>query len=411
MPLLNFQQNVLSETDKKNSAGYFLDMGLGKTFVGSYKAIQQNKKILVVCQLNKINDWVEHFKIEHKVTFLNLRNKKNLDFFVVNKNAHGVINYDLLFRKKEFLQTYNFILLLDESSVLSNANTKRREFISKLKYTDCILLSGTPSAGRYEKLWSQLNLIGWNIPKKMFWDHYINYTVDYDEGYPITTIHNYKNIDRLKQKLNYHNCVFLDTKDVYDLPNQKVIDIDIDTPIEYKKFKKTGIVTVDLCTFIGDMVLTKRLYERILCGAYNQKKLETLKEILESTEKRIIVFYNFDCEFDAIKKICIELNKPIAVKNGKIKDDSNFALSDCIYVIQYAAGSRGVNLQEANYIIYFVPPESSDLYEQSKKRIHRIGQKETCFYYRLICKNSIETKIYEKLEKDKKNEEILFKNT
>ena len=52
----------------------------------------------------------------------------------------------------------------------------------------------------------------------------------------------------------------------------------------------------------------------------------------------------------------------------------------------------GLNLQKANKIIYFSLTQSSDLYEQSKKRIHRIGQNQTCFYYLLLCKNSIEDK-------------------
>ena len=52
----------------------------------------------------------------------------------------------------------------------------------------------------------------------------------------------------------------------------------------------------------------------------------------------------------------------------------------------------GLKLQKSNKIIYFSLTQSSDLYEQSKKRIHRIGQNQTCFYYLLLCKNSIEDK-------------------
>ena len=52
----------------------------------------------------------------------------------------------------------------------------------------------------------------------------------------------------------------------------------------------------------------------------------------------------------------------------------------------------GLNLQDfGNKIIYFTLPERSELFEQSKKRIHRIGQNNTCFYYYLLVKNSIET--------------------
>ena len=79
-----------------------------------------------------------------------------------------------------------------------------------------------------------------------------------------------------------------------------------------------------------------------------------------------------------------------------------------ILFIQYQAGAMGLNLQKANKIVYFTPPLSSELFEQSKKRIHRIGQDKTCFYYYLTCKNSIEEKIYKTLKMRKDYTEALF---
>ena len=50
----------------------------------------------------------------------------------------------------------------------------------------------------------------------------------------------------------------------------------------------------------------------------------------------------------------------------------------------------GLNLQKANKIVYFSLTEESELFQQSMKRIHRIGQEKPCFYFMLICQNSIE---------------------
>ena len=55
----------------------------------------------------------------------------------------------------------------------------------------------------------------------------------------------------------------------------------------------------------------------------------------------------------------------------------------------------GGNYQLANKVIYYTLPlgkGSCDLWEQSKKRVHRIGQNQTCFYYYLLVKGSIEEK-------------------
>ena len=61
--LLKHQKEVLEQTTQFNRVGYFLDMGLGKTFVGAEKLMQLNADInLVICQKSKVNDWVEHFK-------------------------------------------------------------------------------------------------------------------------------------------------------------------------------------------------------------------------------------------------------------------------------------------------------------------------------------------------------------
>ena len=65
-----------------------------------------------------------------------------------------------------------------------------------------------------------MNLLGWNIPKKMFYDHYIDYYWDDSEGFPRMVITGYKNEERLKKKMRDHGCHFLKTDEVFDLPDQ-----------------------------------------------------------------------------------------------------------------------------------------------------------------------------------------------
>ena len=42
--LFQHQQQALDETEGKNRVAYYLDMGLGKTFVGSEKALKLNSR-------------------------------------------------------------------------------------------------------------------------------------------------------------------------------------------------------------------------------------------------------------------------------------------------------------------------------------------------------------------------------
>ena len=81
-------------------------------------------------------------------------------------------------------------------------------------------------------------------------------------------------------------------------------------------------------------------------------------------------------------------------------------------LVQYQAGAMGLNLQKANKIVYFSLTEESELFEQSKKRIHRIGQEKPCFYFILICQNSIEDQeILPMLNVRKERTDELFEET
>jgi SNF2 family DNA or RNA helicase len=220
----------------------------------------------------------------------------------------------------------------------------------------------------------------------------------------------YKNVDRLKSKLREHGAVFMKTEECFELPEQTFIKQYVPTSREYVKFMKDCIITVDDTELVGDTTLTKRLYARQLCGQYSQYKLDAFRELVESTQDRLIVFYNFNAELDALKVIAKSLDRPISEVNGHVKDLTAYDQEDnSITFIQYQAGAMGLNLQKANKIIYFTLTDKSELFEQSKKRIHRIGQEQPCFYYILMCRGSVEEGILQTLEMRKDFTDELFK--
>lgn len=387
-------------------------MGLGKTFVGSEKMLQLNKYVnLVICQKSKVNDWINHFckcYTEDQFEFvIDGTQKASLGFFIRGKykSAVCIINYELAFRRPELSKLKDFTLMLDESSLIQNETAKRSKFIlKKLKPDNVILLSGTPTSGKYECLWSQMNLLGWNISKKMYYSQYVDMEIS-DDGYPI--IKGYKNVDRLKRKMREHGCVFMKSEEVLNLPDQNFITVKVPESKEYRKFKKSGIVTAGGIEFVGDTTLTKLLYSRMLCGSFNADKIKAFQDLVDSTDDRLIVFYNFTDELERLKRIAIESERLFSVVNGQTKD--LYAYNECensITFVQYQAGALGLNLQKANKIIYFSPPLSSELFEQSKKRIHRIGQEQPCFYYQLTT--GIEYRIYDTLAMRKDYTDFLF---
>lgn len=373
--------------------------------------LQLNKRVnLVICQKSKVNDWVEHFKKYYtKNCILDLTSKNELNTFIewLNQDVPtlviGIINYELAFRRPELSKLKDFTLMLDESSLIQNDTAKRSKFVLKrLQPSNVILLSGTPTSGKYERLWSQMRLLGWNISKKMYYNQYVDMEIS-PEGYPI--IKGYKNVERLKWKMRQHGCVFMKSDEVLDLPKQNFITVNVPESKEYKRFKKSGIVEVNGNLIVGDTTLTKLLYSRMLCGYYNNDKLKAFQDLVESTDDRLIVFYNFTEEFWSLKELVG--NRPTSIICGQMKDLTAYETADnSITFVQYQAGAMGLNLQKANKIIYFTPPLSSELFEQSKKRIHRIGQTRPCFYYQLT--SGIESRIYDTLAMRKDYTDKLF---
>ena len=128
------------------------------------------------------------------------------------------------------------------------------------------------------------------------------------------------------------------------------------------------------------------------------------------TYKRLMSVYNFDNELEKLKQAATDAERPIRIINGSEKDLTAYNNhNNAVVLVQYQAGAMGLNLQKYNKIVYFTPTLSSELYEQSKKRIHRIGQQQSCFYYQLICNDSIELDIYTTLEMRRNYTDDLFK--
>lgn len=420
MQLFPHQSKALDETKDFKRVAYYLDMGLGKTFVGGEKAKQLDKPLLVICQKSKIEDWVQHLVDIAGYDTFDLTDKKEMEFFMqvlngdpetANKTA-GVINYDLVFRRSYFAHIDGFTLMLDESSIIQNEAAKRSKFILKMQPENVILLSGTPTAGKYEKLWSQLRLLGWNISKDLFYKQYVEteWIEDHNSGFRIPHVVGYKNVDRLKKKLAEHGAIFMKSEEVFDLPEQMMIPIHSKPTKEYRKFMRDAVITIEGREFIGDTILSKRIYSRMMCSYLNRERVAAFKDLVQSTEDRLIVFYNFNEELNTMQAALAELERPFSVVNGETKDLTAYEEhGDSITFVQYQAGAMGLNLQKANKIIYFSLTDRSELFEQSKKRIHRIGQEKPCFYYLMICPGTVEEDILHTLELRKDYTDELFK--
>jgi SNF2 family DNA or RNA helicase len=412
MKLFDYQEKALALTSDKDNSAFYYDMGLGKTFIGSERLRLYGERVnIIVCQKSKIKDWCEHFK-EHYTDYavFDLTNKKDMQAFMIYPiyKCIGIINYELAYRREELKRLTNFTMMLDESSMIKNETAKRTKFILSLKPSHTILLSGTPTDGKYEFLYSQLRLLGWKITKTAYYNRYIKTELRSYGGPMFRVVTGYKNVSELKAKLKEYGAVFAKAEEVIKLPEKTFIKEYSTVSSDYKKFMKDRIIKIDDKELTGDSTLSKRLYARMLCSAYSKDKISRLIDLVNSTSDRVIIFYNFNTELEALRKVLFD--RPISIVNGQIKDLKAYENNDnSVTLIQYQAGAMGLNLQKANRIIYFSLPERSELFEQSKARICRIGQEKQCYYHIMMCHKSVEEKIYECLLMRKDYTDELFR--
>ena len=215
-----------------------------------------------------------------------------------------------------------------------------------------------------------------------------------------------------------------------DLPAKNLIQVKTRPSPLYWKFWKERVVSVGTTSLqefeldsdffgsnehckrelIGDTSLTRRLYARQLCGLYNPYRYEAFRDLVNSTEDRLIVFYNFTEEMERLKGMVTAMNRPVSILSGEVKDLNAYQYqSNSVTFIQYQAGAMGGNFQKANKIIYFSLPQGWELWEQSQKRIHRMGQERPCFYYLLICPGTVEEDILTTLQMRKDYNDELFR--
>ena len=104
MSLYKHQQEVLQQTKDHNKVAYYLDMGLGKSFVGSFKSVSFEDPILIVCPKSLVYQWLQQFADNHQEwKTYNLTKKKQLEQFIFDDNNQrvGVINYESCWRRPE----------------------------------------------------------------------------------------------------------------------------------------------------------------------------------------------------------------------------------------------------------------------------------------------------------------------
>lgn len=423
--LYEYQEKIVNDIINKGdfSVGLFMKMGTGKTVTSLSvfeKHLQSGRanKLLVVCLKCKIEDW---------------KNDIFNEFSTFNGDVpfeYEVINFESIWRPKRADYYKNFIddktmIIIDESHKIKAHTSKVTKYLldvyNQTKYK--LILTGTPQSQQYIDYYPQMKFINakdYDIPYKQWDKTYLIKKLDNQAGHYFYTIEGYNYEDVLRkgitEKAYYHNY-----ESEYDKPMDIYVDIEHSKDaIKFQKDRVWRDPDEERCNdVIADTQFALRTYLRQSCSGFIKEydiaspKEEWLREFLEITQDRVVIFTNFIKEIEKVEAICKKLNKPISYYYGAKKDLTNFKEKENgVAIVNYASGAVGINdLCISNIGVFYSPPDGNYIdFQQARSRLDRIGQTKQPIFYYLQTKGSVEKAIYSTLKEGENFDKARFED-
>ena len=137
------------------------------------------------------------------------------------------------------------------------------------------------------------------------------------------------------------------------------------------------------------------------------RRLDAVLEVSRN-HPRVIIFYNFDYELEALKTLEYGRGVKVAEWNGH-KHEPIPRTKKWVYLVQYTAGAEGWNCTETDTIIFYSQNYSYKTMAQASGRIDRLNTPFTdLYYYHLKSRSGIDLAIARALKDKKKFNETAF---
>lgn len=431
--LYEHQKTALGLLRMNDGFALFMEQGTGKTFPILFRLAElaesgRIRNALIVAPKAVCASW------EDKLLMLDDEQRKA--FLAINLT---IVSYDTIWRRSELANGTFDAVVLDESHYIKSPSANRTKACIKVaaraKYR--YILTGTPTSnGQLCNLWSQFAAIDPVIvtarngrkfvyPKCLGGDSYytwiqrVAYLNKWNKPYKYKDVAAIQEVmGEISYRITKEECLDLPEK----LPDE-ILYVNLESTLKrnYREMVKSSAI-VALDTLAGNP-LTRSLRLRQLCSGfldtengdhheYKCSKMAVLKDFLADYEDKFVVFCEFRHSIDAVSALFDQMGIAHVKLDGRSKGDEwrDFQNDDSVQAIicQYQSGSAGIDLFAADMCIFFEPTLRSDLNEQAKDRIHRVGQTRPCSYYYLLTSGTIEFAIYQALKNYEDFGEALF---
>lgn len=139
----------------------------------------------------------------------------------------------------------------------------------------------------------------------------------------------------------------------------------------------------------------------------DRSRLREIGRLLDS-HPRLIVFYNFNYELDALRGYAKDIGVTYAEWNGQ-KHMEIPQTQSWLYLVQYTAGSEGWNCIETDAMIFYSLTYSYKQFEQAQGRIDRLNTPYVDLYYYVFRSRAwIDTEIMKAIKRKQNFNESAF---
>lgn len=412
LKLYEHQKMMLALLRLNDSFAIFAEQGTGKTLpvlirLGELIEEGWGDNCLVVCPKAVIGSWYRDMEKFYPGVSDKLR--KHIT----------VTSYDLVWRRKEFRRHWDAIVL-DESHKIKNHSAKRSQCLLEMALDSDYryILTGTPiSNGMLEDIWSQYTFLepykgARSVYSRIFGGSYYQFLNAYALLNKYHRPYRYIHVDALQDIINEHSFR-VKKADCLDLPDKlpdEIYDIDLLEKKAYKELhEESALEDLDV---LASNPLSRMTKLRQMCSGWVNdghedipmkcEKLAALADFLDGWEKKLVIFCEFRRSIDNVVGLLQKEKINYVVLDGRTKDKTvwkKFQEDPTVQIIvcQYQSANAGIDLYAADTMLFYEPTLSSNVLEQAKDRIHRIGQKSPCSYIHFLTKGTIEKAIYRAL--------------
>jgi len=396
--LYDFQKKLLNEIE----ADYLLaaDTGTGKTMMALHHYIRHSngEPLLIVAPPQKINEGGWDREIEF------VCNHYGIDI------EYESLSYGVLARRwKEF---EGWFVVYDECHYIKNPTSQRGKAGIKLSQasTNFLLLSATPSSNGWEDTIAYMIMFGHYKNKTQFLKQHAIYEDKFFGQRRFKAVVDFTEKDKLN-KIYQSFSVSLPKEECLDLPGIYHEKVTFKKSTEYNKVHKDRVLKID-----GELELydtNQKLQHGLRFYANQKEKLKYTEMLAEGTDENIIIFYNFTKEKDELIKSMKKLKKKVYEVSGQKSEIPHVndwdVLKNSVTIVQYQAGSAGIELQYANLVIIYTPTYSYQNHVQALGRAYRNGQTKKVTVYEYMTKETIEEAVYAALDRKEDFTEELFR--